>query len=1302
MKRILLLAVFVLGYGRFARAQDPTYPNFVDNNEGICLLSLPAANCYPGSPALTTPYTKPTHTLTLTPGGGAWTPSQPPCAQHPGTYYDSFAGAQAAINDVEYCRTNAGIGTILKIPPAASSETATGCDSGAYCGSTAVNAYGGVIPQTSSTVATLTLVVESTDDAQLAAMNMPVCDGGLVDNTPEVPTGTRPRISNPNCDGSNMSYELGPSNNQGVISGITTVAVNTVLWGAVTSTGFQCIPLRDGYVSSTLVPTTTASNNSCSSGSLSIDTGGNQECVQSVQPAPGSQINQDGFCGTFLKTHSYPATATYTPDDGAGSGSFQLANGVATNVSAYNYAQYMPRFECNFSTCLPLEFCVGAGIPNANVSCAGTIGPSNWTFLDLIISLCPGWIGTTQNLSSCPAAKNDQYLLSTGAAVPLNATSTCTTPPFAQSCYVQAGYASHDHFQRMWLPADWTSLHTGTNSIADNVDLSGCYYCSFGFSKTSRSLRPGAEGHGCLADGNSFKIYDNVFEGQSSGCLSGGFDKAPLWIAYNSTTDLELDHYVSTNPYSWVGFACSNNPSSLPTNGGAACGNIPSTNPYWGGAQTTIVNVASDGITVTYVSGDHFHDSTSSWSVGHQKVVVNGTNDTIGSVGAGTCVWPLGTGCPTSIVLQTVLAACSGTGCTGVTFVFNSDSLVFKNRLELKEGQRMVLSGILVENVDNSGGQNGISFANAIRSISGISLGAAYNTTMTDLHINGFLSRNHCDGFADNGGRSAGSGSGDGVSYAQANFAWVDSLGYNISNTNPGCGSSSYGMTQAAAGQFFNATIQENAGGTAATLTAIASVDMGIQCNQASTAAGGNTTYTCVNSTTAANALLCGSSSGANVFIYGFTNAGNNAPTTGFPCVSSTSTTLVLTNAGGIAETISTPAQNNANPILNNTSTACSGAQVSTSCPAVGFQMLDMLAGDPAAVLGVSAYSPTISGANCTVFALPTQTVGSHTIPAGVGPSLTSGVAPWNGTWSTSNVQITYPWTAAGNASDLTGYCVLSNTQGSPRNVTHKRELLISTALETIGNQPAPTPFGPPFITNFSISNSTFLSAGVPYTLANGAVTTPLASSSPTALYNSSTNLPHEGQVTLLFNYDETSASLFNAAWPGRAAQFTQGGHAGCYLEVGNNPYYPDPNGCTGSGCTPTCGCTSTGGTLPGMFFPAAPCPGSTATSTCLGLAAAMNATSVPLTVPDYHSYEPVASSSYSADMVSISNIDTALTANIYVCPTACAGPGPFPDSLTVTPNPPPVAPHGVMLSLENGAHNPFIRHNGFIEKGAK
>src|ERR1019366_6501745 len=106
-------------------------------------------------------------------GSSSWISGPPPS-------YCSFSlpyaatgdGKQAAINDMEACRTTAighgaAVGIILDVPP------------GVY---TLSSGLGILIPQTSSTLASAPLIVRSTYDTTLAGWPEPVCAGGIQGN----------------------------------------------------------------------------------------------------------------------------------------------------------------------------------------------------------------------------------------------------------------------------------------------------------------------------------------------------------------------------------------------------------------------------------------------------------------------------------------------------------------------------------------------------------------------------------------------------------------------------------------------------------------------------------------------------------------------------------------------------------------------------------------------------------------------------------------------------------------------------------------------------------------------------------------------------------------------------------------------------------------------------------------------------------------------------------------------------------------------------------------------------------------
>jgi len=512
-------------------------------------------------------------------------------------------------------------------------------------------------------------------------------------------------------------------------------------------------------------------------------------------------------------------------------GAFTLANGTNKNTSNYNYVQYMPQITCTAHGCLPLALCNVS--PSADTPCTSTtVSASFWAFYDLAIGPCPA-------SSGCAGANNDNFIVTAGSGAKPTDLSQ---------------FNKHINFRRLWLRGDWTDLSNGENSIAAAFVMRAVDRWSIVGSQVSQVLRPGGEGHVISIQGRTGKIVNNWLEGQSSGMFAGGESQTPSIAGYIANTDMEIGENRETFPYSWLGSMC----SGTPTNGGNACGNIPDANYYWGGAGgnyvntpdctsgpseagVTCVDVSSDGLTVTAhggswtsASGRWFHDSGSVWGVGHQKVHINndankcgdGTQGcTTAAMGAGTCsAWPASTGCPTSLTLQSPVV---GAPLTNVPFTGVMNSIVRKNCHEMKEGARVVYYGNICENTDNSGGQQGINFSNAIRSISGNPTGRNYYADMHDVTVQGSIFRNSCNGFTNAGGRSAGSGNGSGVSWSQRLMSFTDILGYNITGQNPGCSTTDFGARISSASQIWTVTITENGAGTLATATATCSVSGG-------------------------------------------------------------------------------------------------------------------------------------------------------------------------------------------------------------------------------------------------------------------------------------------------------------------------------------------------------------------------------------------------------------------------------------------------------------------------------------------
>jgi hypothetical protein len=564
-------------------------------------------------------------------------------------------------------------------------------------------------------------------------------------------------------------------------------------------------------------------------------------------------------------------------------------------------------------------------------------------------------------------------------------------------------------------------------------------------------------------------------------------------------------------------------------------------------------------------------------------------------------------------------------------------SIVRKNAEEFKEGERVLIYGFIAENVDNSGGQRGIISGFNVRNTSGGGpVPQNYQATINDVTVQNSIFRNSCEGMGIDGRSASASGDGGGVGYPMARVTLSNILQYNVSDSNFGSGSGTgacpsglqvgMGMSNGGGGQSWQGDITCNQTAGTCQFTGVASVDAGVTVNASSGASGGDTTYTVVGSIAAANATVCGSSPGNYVFVSGFTHSGNNNTTTGFQCVSSTATTLVLANSSGVAETITTPRTNNANPVVSNTA-------------ALGFQVMDMYAGDP---VGIS---------NCTTSGLNpiTENWGSgYYWPTQVQAHVTANGAPaiWAGNFSLTGLTVTYSWSVAqGNTgqSDNSGTCVLTNGEGGPENFTLNHMTFITDTTETLGAGPSNSG-GVQFSLLNAFENDIMLSgAGAKCGSVNCA-----------GWYNEAQG---EGNATEIFDYDTSTLTAAYMVWPGRTASL--------YYEYPNNPNYPDP-ACSSStaGWQPDAGGSNPpiGGCNPpnSMYFPATSCDVDFVES-CSG--------SVPLTLSDYHNYALSPSSPYTtlgyqgtAMGAMIPSIDAAQTTTLYVCQTSCGSLGPYSD----------------------------------------
>ncbi len=283
--------------------------------------------------------------------------------------------------------------------------------------------------------------------------------------------------------------------------------------------------------------------------------------------------------------------------------------------------------------------------------------------------------------------------------------------------------------------------------------------------------------------------------------------------------------------------------------------------------------------------------------------------------------------------------------------------------------------------------------------------------------------------------------------------------------------------------------------------------------------------------------------------------------------------------------------------------------------PSLGFAQSGISAGDPIFVTGCTGN---------TAFNAALHTLNGKQVAVAIGPAAISSTT--STLWT-----VTYPWTAPGNATDTSGNCTLSNGQGAPQNLIVNHETIITDANAVVGNGNTVS-VGANFQLNHYFSNSI---------MTNGGATA-------AGWYNSSTG--GEGTTTECFNDDCSSMTANYLIFPTRLASK--------YSEWGNNPNFPAS--CTGAGCSPPVT----------IAFPATSyCPTPTPTSACIGLLGALNTSSLPLALTDYHNYALSSSSSFhntasdGTDFgVNVSALDTAQTLNLYVCSITCGSPGPYAD----------------------------------------
>lgn len=193
-------------------------------------------------------------------------------------------------------------------------------------------------------------------------------------------------------------------------------------------------------------------------------------------------------------------------------GAFTLANGTATNTSAYNDVASMFTIECNTTNCA---------------------------------SVVDGAVDANGNGANHFAIYN--------AEIRVNSSKTCCFPvDIERGSGTAASVPSHYHFDRIWVHGDATDAGTGTQSLTDYIRINCGGNCTLSNSYGSKGIRPGAESHGVYwATAKQLKLVHNVIEGMSIGMFSGGITASVPTGA--SGVDIEIRRNRNTYPLPWLG-----------------------------------------------------------------------------------------------------------------------------------------------------------------------------------------------------------------------------------------------------------------------------------------------------------------------------------------------------------------------------------------------------------------------------------------------------------------------------------------------------------------------------------------------------------------------------------------------------------------------------------------------------------------------------------------------------------------------------------------------------------------------------
>jgi len=450
------------------------------------------------------------------------------------------------------------------------------------------------------------------------------------------------------------------------------------------------------------------------------------------------------------------------------SGAFTLANGTATDTSAYNDVASM--YTVEFTS-------PGTAVQTAAADVNG-VGPHHFALLN----------GEFRPLAG----------LNQGGSV-IKIGSGQETGLRQIPSHIHVGY-SYVHGDMLDAPMSGcpsacvaTGPVTGANALPNAISLNGCLTCSLTYNYTDKNLRPSGEGHSWYCDlCQTIKVAHNWFEGASMGNLTAGVSDT-LPIDQLDVQDLEDRANRYTYPYSWM---------------------LAADHPYyWNGIMSTTGGTGT-GCTI------NLQGAGGGGTVNNVEVYAPGSGYAVNDVL--NLIYGSHTNAQVTVTSVNGTGGVTGIGITNGGSSYQGNNYIRKNPYEYKACLRCLADGNIFENSDNSGGQSGqMIFLHTSNVSSGT--GDNYWVKVTDITITNNILRNGCTGLSLGGRSGTTSGNGGGQTEPTQRYLYANNLLYNVSASNLRCTgvSDKYGLRTGGevSGNTWPATASLDATGTIVTAT---------------------------------------------------------------------------------------------------------------------------------------------------------------------------------------------------------------------------------------------------------------------------------------------------------------------------------------------------------------------------------------------------------------------------------------------------------------------------------------------------